>query len=75
MRELHAQLRAEKNDGNNIKLGRGGIRELEFGAQLRQLVRGGRDVSLRAKPTIPALWALAAAGKIGGDQADHLTQL
>ena len=43
MRELHAQLRAEKNDANNIKLGRGGIRELEFGAQLRQLVRGGRD--------------------------------
>ena len=73
MRELHAQLRAEKNDSNNIKLGRGGIRELEFGAQLRQLVRGGRDVSLRAKPTIPALRALAAAGKIGGDQAHHLT--
>ncbi len=72
MRELHAQLRAEKNDNNNIKLGRGGIRELEFGAQLRQLVRGGRDVSLRAKPTVPALRALAAAGKIGRDQADHL---
>ena len=74
MRELHAQLRAEKSDANNIKLGRGGIRELEFGAQLRQLVRGGRDASLRAKPTIPALRALAAAGKIGGDQADHLMQ-
>ena len=75
MRELHTQLRAEKNDGNNIKLGRGGIRELEFGVQLRQLVRGGRDVSLRSKPTIPALRALAAAGKIGADQADHLAQL
>ena len=75
MRELHAQLRAEKSDGNNIKLGRGGIRELEFGAQLRQLVRGGRDAHLRAKPTIPALRALAAAGKIGGDQADHLARL
>ena len=75
MRELHAQLRAEKNDGHNIKLGRGGIRELEFGAQLRQLVRGGREVSLRVKPTIPALRALATAGKIGGDQADHLAQL
>ena len=74
MRELHAQLRAEKNDGNNIKLGRGGIRELEFGAQLRQLVRGGRDMSLRVKPTIPALLALAVAGKIGADQAEHLAQ-
>ncbi|MEO7252956.1 MAG: bifunctional [glutamate--ammonia ligase]-adenylyl-L-tyrosine phosphorylase/[glutamate--ammonia-ligase] adenylyltransferase, partial [Casimicrobium sp.] len=74
MRELHAQLRAEKNDSNNIKLGRGGIRELEFGAQLRQLVRGGRDVSLRTKPTIPALRALAAASNIGDGQATHLTQ-
>lgn len=75
MRELHAQLRAEKSDSNNIKLGRGGIRELEFGAQLRQLVRGGRDTNLRTKPTIPALRALAAAGKIGCDQADHLAML
>ena len=74
MRDLHTQLRAEKNDTNNIKLGRGGIRELEFGAQLRQLVRGGRDASLRAKGTIPALRALAAAGKIGSDQADQLMQ-
>ena len=63
MRELHAQLRAEKNDQHNIKLGRGGIRELEFGAQLRQLVRGGRDASLRIKATIPALNALTKAGK------------
>ena len=74
MRELHAQLRAEKNDSNNIKLGRGGIRELEFGTQLRQLVRGGRDASLRAKTTISALHALTRAGKIGHDQADHLAR-
>jgi len=73
MRELHAQLRAEKNDPNNIKLGRGGIRELEFGAQLRQLVRGGRDPSLRIKPTLPALAALAASAKITREQAAQLT--
>lgn len=73
MRELHAQLRAEKNDPNNIKLGRGGIRELEFGAQLRQLVRGGRDPSLRIKPTLPALAALAASAKITHGQATQLT--
>jgi glutamate-ammonia-ligase adenylyltransferase len=73
MRELHAQLRAEKNDQRNIKLGRGGIRELEFGAQLRQLVRGGRDPSLRIKPTLPALAALASSAKISREQAAQLT--
>jgi [glutamine synthetase] adenylyltransferase / [glutamine synthetase]-adenylyl-L-tyrosine phosphorylase len=73
MRDLHAQLRAEKNDPNNIKLARGGIRELEFGAQLRQLVRGGRDTSLRIKATIPALNALAVSGKITLQQAQLLT--
>ena len=74
MRELHAQLRAEKNDPHNIKLGRGGIRELEFGAQLRQLVRGGRDTSLRLKATIPALTAMAKAGKISRPQAQQLAE-
>lgn len=74
MRELHAQLRAEKNDHCNIKLGRGGIRELEFGAQLRQLVRGGRDASLRIKATIPALTALAKAGKITRQQSQKLAE-
>lgn len=64
MRELHAQLRAEKNDPDNIKLGRGGIRELEFGTQLRQLVRAGRDPALRVRPTLAALAALAASGRI-----------
>ena len=72
MRELHAQLRAEKNDPHNIKLARGGIRELEFGAQLRQLVRGGRDTSLRIKATIPALTALAQAGKLLPQQTQKL---
>ena len=74
MRELHAQLRAEKNNPLNIKLARGGIRELEFGAQLRQLVRGGRDASLRIKATIPALVALAKAGKITQQQAQKLAE-
>ena len=74
MRELHAQLRAEKNDPHNIKLARGGIRELEFGAQLRQLVRGGRDASLRIKATIPALTALAKAGKISRQQSQRLAE-
>ncbi|MBL8309183.1 MAG: bifunctional [glutamate--ammonia ligase]-adenylyl-L-tyrosine phosphorylase/[glutamate--ammonia-ligase] adenylyltransferase [Burkholderiales bacterium] len=74
MRELHAQLRAEKSDPNNIKLGRGGIRELEFGTQLRQLVRGGRQPLLRSKPTNPALNALAQAGNIGPRECAQLNE-
>jgi glutamate-ammonia-ligase adenylyltransferase len=54
MRKLHAQIRAEvarKDKHNNIKLGRGGIREIEFIAQVFQLIRGGRDARLRIRPT------------------------
>ncbi len=72
MRDLHAQLRAEKNNPRNIKLGRGGIRELEFGVQLRQLLRGGRDPRVRTKNTLDALQALAEAGFIARDDATRL---
>jgi glutamate-ammonia-ligase adenylyltransferase len=50
--------------GANLKLGRGGIREVEFYAQTQQLILGGRDPSLRSYRTIEALDALAAAGHI-----------
>ena len=50
--------------GHNIKLGRGGIREIEFFAQTQQLVWGGRDPSLRCPATCDALRALALAGRI-----------
>jgi glutamate-ammonia-ligase adenylyltransferase len=50
--------------GHNIKVGRGGIREIEFFAQTQQLIWGGRDASLRAAATVPALEALAAAGRV-----------
>jgi [glutamine synthetase] adenylyltransferase / [glutamine synthetase]-adenylyl-L-tyrosine phosphorylase len=72
MRDLHTQLRAEKTDQNNIKLGRGGIRELEFGTQLQQLLRGGRDARLRTRNTIDALVALADAGYISRAEAATL---
>ena len=48
--------------GFNIKLGQGGIREIEFFTQLQQLLWGGRDVRLRARGTIGALNALVKAG-------------
>ncbi|WP_439140547.1 bifunctional [glutamine synthetase] adenylyltransferase/[glutamine synthetase]-adenylyl-L-tyrosine phosphorylase [Roseicyclus sp.] len=66
---LHGTLKLE---GHNMKLGAGGIREIEFFAQTRQLVAGGRDPSLRARRTVDALSALADAGWIGADVAQEL---
>ena len=65
MRELHSQIRREverrEHNGRaaDIKLGRGGIREIEFIAQLFQLIRGGHDVTLRRQPTLDVLALLA----------------
>ncbi|MDB5394121.1 MAG: glutamate-ammonia-ligase adenylyltransferase [Rhodospirillales bacterium] len=58
--------------GHNIKLGRGGIREIEFYAQTQQLIFGGRDTTLRTPATCDALRALAAAQRIEKDDADEL---
>jgi glutamate-ammonia-ligase adenylyltransferase len=49
-------------DGHNLKLGRGGIREIEFFVQTRQLIAGGRDPSLRVRGTEQGLDRLRAAG-------------
>ena len=62
----------EPAPGYNVKLGRGGIREIEFFAQTHQLIHGGRDPSLRNKRTRAALDALAATGRIGADDAAAL---
>lgn len=67
MRGMHAQIRAEvvrqetRHPGrcNNVKLGRGGIREIEFLAQVFQLIRGGRDATLRERSTRGTLRILA----------------
>ncbi|HWI13368.1 MAG TPA: bifunctional [glutamate--ammonia ligase]-adenylyl-L-tyrosine phosphorylase/[glutamate--ammonia-ligase] adenylyltransferase, partial [Burkholderiales bacterium] len=61
MRDLHDQVRREvarRDIADNIKLGPGGIREIEFIVQVFQLIRGGRDAALRAKPTLEVLAAL-----------------
>lgn len=60
--------------GHDMKLGRGGIREIEFFAQTQQLISGGRDPDLRPAGTVPALAALAAKGWVPDDVADRLTQ-
>ena len=61
-------------EGHNVKLGRGGIREIEFFAQTQQLIAGGRDRTLRVRPTAEALAALARTGWIAdedGHRADR----
>jgi len=68
MRRLHAQIRQEvqrRDRLNNIKLGLGGIREIEFTAQVFQLIRGGQDAKLRVLPTRRVLQVLAANGQVG----------
>lgn len=60
--------------GHNMKLGQGGIREIEFFTQTRQLIAGGRDPDLRQRDTVGGLAALAAKGWIPEDVALELTE-
>ncbi|MBU9696336.1 glutamine-synthetase adenylyltransferase [Rhodobacteraceae bacterium HSP-20] len=71
-RQLNRPLTVE---GHNMKLGQGGIREIEFFTQTRQLIAGGRDADLRDRTTVGGLAALAAKGWIPGDVAEELTAL
>ncbi len=69
-RRLHGPISVE---GHNMKLGVGGIREIEFFTQTRQLIAGGRDASLRDPTTLGALRALAAKGWVPDAVAAELT--
>ncbi len=64
--------RPENVRGHDIKLGPGGIREIEFFVQTHQMIFGGRDRSLRVRGTLDALDRLAAAGRIERAVADAL---
>ncbi|EEE37011.1 glutamate-ammonia ligase adenylyltransferase family [Rhodobacteraceae bacterium KLH11] len=59
--------------GHDMKLGQGGIREIEFFTQTRQLIAGGRDPDLRIRGTVPGLEALAAKGWVPKDVAGKLS--
>ncbi len=75
MRDLHAQIRREvtrKDMADNIKLGPGGIREIEFIAQVFQLIRGGKTPALQARPTRAILHQLVAMGLLPETVADEL---
>ena len=75
MRDVKLQIHRDvlqKGLGDNIKLGRGGIREIEFIAQVFQLIRGGRDKSLQIKPTLTVLNALKNIGLLPIETAGAL---
>jgi glutamate-ammonia-ligase adenylyltransferase len=71
--DTHRGIRDIKVAGHNLKLGRGGIREIEFFAQTQQLIWGGRMPSLRVRSTREALVALAAAGRISRQEGETLS--
>lgn len=71
-RQLNRPLTVE---GHNMKLGQGGIREIEFFTQTRQLIAGGRDPDLRDRTTVGGLAALAEKGWLPGEVAQELTAL
>ena len=58
--------------GHNMKLGRGGIREIEFFTQTRQIIGGGRDNEIRQRETLKALKALVTNGWVEADMASYL---
>ncbi|MBC8159034.1 MAG: glutamine-synthetase adenylyltransferase, partial [Alphaproteobacteria bacterium] len=58
--------------GHNVKLGRGGIREIEFFVQTQQLIWGGRQPELRTPGTLSALSGLAKAGHVEQTTADEM---
>jgi [glutamine synthetase] adenylyltransferase / [glutamine synthetase]-adenylyl-L-tyrosine phosphorylase len=60
-------------EGHNVKIGRGGIREIEFFAQTQQLIAGGRHPELRVRPTLQALHVLASSNWITFEARDELT--
>ena len=82
LRTLHRQIRehaSKRSAGrperaNDVKLSRGGIREIEFTVQLLQVVRGGQFPELRTRPTLGALQRVAAAGLMPQSTAQALAQ-
>ncbi len=80
--DMRRRIRAHKRlggalvlEGHDMKLGQGGIREIEFFTQTRQLIAGGRDPDLRARGTVEALAQLARKGWVPDDVAEDLTRL
>ncbi|ATQ42159.1 bifunctional [glutamine synthetase] adenylyltransferase/[glutamine synthetase]-adenylyl-L-tyrosine phosphorylase [Caulobacter mirabilis] len=73
-RQIHAYKVDERMTakGADLKLGRGGIREIEFYVQTQQLILGGRHPELRSNRTLDALKALSEAGHVAPEAAEEL---
>ena len=77
MRDLKAQIIREVNRRemtDNIKLGPGGIREIEFIAQVFQLIRGGQDIALQIRPTLKVLALLGERGLLSAETVTRLSE-
>ncbi|WP_310388667.1 bifunctional [glutamate--ammonia ligase]-adenylyl-L-tyrosine phosphorylase/[glutamate--ammonia-ligase] adenylyltransferase [Roseateles sp.] len=81
LRQLHRKIRDEARSravgrperANDVKLSRGGIREIEFTAQLLQVVRGGQFPEIRTRSTVKALAKLAERGLMTAEAAEKLS--
>ena len=76
MRGLHAEVRRDverRELAEHVKLGPGGIREVEFIAQALQLIRGGRDAALTVRPTLAVLGVLAERNQLPQAAAAELS--
>jgi len=82
IRSLHQQIRQEAarralmrpEKADDVKLGRGGIREIEFSAQVFQLIRGGQDAAFRIRPTLQVLQLAASRGLLAQSVCEQLAQ-
>ena len=82
LRQLHGKIRSEAKAraagrperANDVKLSRGGIREIEFIVQLLQVVRGGQFPEIRTRSTVKALAQLAAGGLMKPETARRLSE-
>lgn len=75
LRDVHERIHAEQRGlDHNVKLGRGGIREVEFIVQSLQLLRGGRQPELKTQSLLDALRSAAGSAELPGDTADRLLE-
>lgn len=75
MKEMKARVEAQLGgtaSRGNVKLGRGGIREIEFVVQVLQLIHGGRDERVRRRGSLPTLRCLVAGGYLPEDEGAAL---
>ncbi len=75
IRDLHVQIRREvarREMAHNVKLGPGGIREIEFTAQVFQLIRGGQIATLQQRPTLTVLAELVKSGLLTAQAQQEL---